>query len=297
MAHLVMIILDDLQRLPALLEAWHTIGVPGVTILQSVGAHRTRTWLSSVGLGALDRLFESDEVRRRTLLAVIEDDDLVAQAVAEAERVVGGFDRPDSGLLLVLPVTQVKGLGKAQPEPAHVTLPPAVWPEWMIRRDTPVEEAAAVLDLQPTIVSADTPLEQISQAMLAHPNVHVACVVGEDGQLAGLLRLRDLVDALFFHIIPEEFLGEIVDLDDAMEFAGKSGMRTAGDAMQDPVWVKRGETVKDAFKRMHENRLTGLPVVDERYRIVGYISLLELMAVCYSCNLAGEVAAGPEESA
>ena len=297
MAQLVMIILDDLQRLPALLEAWHTIGVPGVTILQSVGAHRTRTWLSSVGLGALDRLFESDEVRRRTLLAVMEGEDLVAQAVAEAERVVGGFDRPNSGLLLVLPVSQVKGLRKAQPEPPQVTLPPAVWPEWMIRRDTPVEEAAAVLDLEPTIVSADTPLDQVSQAMLAHPNVHVACVVGEDGQLAGLLRLRALVDALFFHIIPEEFLGEIVDLEDVMDFARKSGMRTAADAMQDPVWVKRGETVKDAFKRMHENRLTGLPVVDERYRIVGYISLLELMAVCYSCNLAGEVAAGPEESA
>ena len=292
MAQLVMIILDDLQRLPALLEAWQTIGVPGVTILQSVGAHRSRTWLSSVGLGALDRLFESDEVRRRTLLAVIEDDDLVAQAVAEAERVVGGFDRPDTGLLLVLPVTQVKGLRKAQPQAPQVTLPPAVRPEWMIRRDTRVEEAAAVLDLEPTIVSADTPLDQVSQAMLAHPNVHVACVVGEDGQLAGLLRLRALVDALFFHIIPEEFLGEIVGLEDAMDFAGKSGMRTAGDAMQDPVWVKRGETVKDAFKRMHENGLTGLPVVDERYRIVGYINLLELMAVCYSCN-----SGGPEDSA
>jgi CBS domain-containing protein len=297
MGHLVMIILDDLQRLPALLEAWQTIGVPGVTILQSVGAHRTRTWLSSVGLGALDRLFESDEVRRRTLLAAIEDDDLVAQAVAEAERVVGGFDRPDSGLLLVLPVSQVKGLRKAQPEPAEVILPPAVRPEWMIRRDTPVEEAAAVLDLEPTIVSADTPLDQVSQAMLAHPNVHVACVVGDDGQLAGLLRLRALVDALFFHIIPEEFLGEIVDLEDAMDFAGKSGMRTAADAMQDPVWVKRGETVKDAFKRMHENALTGLPVVDERYRIVGYINLLELMAVCYRCNSAGQASAGPGESA
>jgi len=287
-----MIILDDLERLPALLGAWQTIGVPGVTILQSVGAHRSRTWLSSVGLGALDRLFESDEVRRRTLLAVIEGDDLVAQAVAEAERVVGGFDRPDTGLLLVLPVTQVKGLRKAQPQAPQVTLPPAVRPEWMIRRDTRVEEAAAVLDLEPTIVSADTPLDQVSQAMLAHPNVHVACVVGEDGQLAGLLRLRALVDALFFHIIPEEFLGEIVGLEDAMDFAGKSGMRTAGDAMQDPVWVKRGETVKDAFKRMHENGLTGLPVVDERYRIVGYINLLELMAVCYSCN-----SGGPEDSA
>ena len=98
--------------MPDLLQVWRTIGVPGTTILESVGAYRVETWLSRVGLGGLDRLFEVKEVRRRTLFAAIEDDELLAQAMAEAERVVGGFDRPDSGLLLVLPVTQVKGLKK-----------------------------------------------------------------------------------------------------------------------------------------------------------------------------------------
>jgi IMP dehydrogenase len=57
-------------------------------------------------------------------------------------------------------------------------------------------------------------------------------------------------------------------------------MRTAKDAMQEPVWVKRDETVKDAFKRMHDYHLSGLPVVDDRYHVVGYINLLELMAAC-----------------
>jgi CBS-domain-containing membrane protein len=31
---------------------------------------------------------------------------------------------------------------------------------------------------------------------------------------------------------------------------------------------------------MHEHRLSGLPVVDERYRVVGYINLLGLLTVC-----------------
>jgi CBS domain-containing protein len=57
-------------------------------------------------------------------------------------------------------------------------------------------------------------------------------------------------------------------------------MRTAADAMQEPVWVKSGDTVKDAFKRMHEHRLSGLPVVDDQYQVVGYINLLEVMAAC-----------------
>ena len=57
-------------------------------------------------------------------------------------------------------------------------------------------------------------------------------------------------------------------------------MRTVADAMKKPVWVKHNETVQDAFKRMHEHGLPGLPVVDVRYHVVGYINLLELMAVC-----------------
>ncbi|MGB7095271.1 MAG: CBS domain-containing protein, partial [Anaerolineales bacterium] len=84
----------------------------------------------------------------------------------------------------------------------------------------------------------------------------------------------------FFHILPEEFLSEISDMDEAMEFANRSHMRTAADAMQDPVWVKQGETVKDAFKRMHEHDLAGLPVVNNLYHVVGYINLLELLAIC-----------------
>lgn len=280
MTHLLMLILDDMTYMPDLLQAWRTIGVPGTTILESVGAYRVESWLNRVGLGNLDRLFEAKEVRRRTLFAAIEDDDLLDRAVAEAERVMGGFDRPDSGLLLVLPVTQVKGLKKVMQKPSQEVLPPAVLPNWVVLRNTPVEEVVAILNLEATIIRADTPLEDIPQKMLIHPNVHVTCVVAEDDRLVGLLGLRALADDIFFHILPEEFLSEISDLDEAMEFANRSHMRTAADAMQDPVWVKKGETVKDAFKRMHEHDLAGLPVVNDLYHVVGYINLLELLAIC-----------------
>ena len=280
MTHLLMLILDDMTYMPDLLQAWRTIGVPGTTILESVGAYRVESWLKRVGLGNLDRLFEAKEVRRRTLFAAIEADDLLDRAVAEAERVMGGFDRPDSGLLLVLPVTQVKGLKKVMQKPSQEVLPPAVLPNWVVLRNTPVEEVVAILNMEPTCIRADTPLEDIPQKMLIHPNVHVTCVVAEDGRLVGLLGLRALADDLFFHILPEEFLSAISDLDEAMEFANRSHMRTAADAMQDPVWVKKGETVKDAFKRMHEHDLAGLPVVNDLYHVVGYINLLELLAIC-----------------
>jgi len=280
MTHLLIVILNDLRLLPELLQAWQAIGLPGPTILEGAGGYRTNSWLTKVGLGALGRIFETEELQRRTLLSAVEGDELLAQAVAEAERVVGGFDQPDTGLLMVLPVVEARGLVKASVAPPQKISPPAIRPGWKVQRDTSVEEVAAILNLEPTIVRPDTPLDEVAQAMLASPNVHVACVVNEEGRLLGLLGLRALADDLFFHILPEEFLSEATDLENVLDFAKKSGMRTAEDAMREAIWVKIGETVKDAFKRMHDHHISGLPVVDNRYQVVGYINLLELMAAC-----------------
>lgn len=280
MTQLILIILDDLSSMPKILDAWHKIGVPGATILESVGAHRARGWLSRVGLESLEHLFEAKEVRRRTLLAAIEDEELLAQAVAEAEHVMGGFDRPNSGVLLVLPVTLAKGLFRVEPPTVEKKLPPAMRPGWEALREMPVEQCDLILNLEPTTVPPNMPLEEVAAAMLAHPDVHVVSVIADDGRLIGIIHLRALADDLFFHILPEEFLSEVTDLEHVMSFATKSRMKVASDAMSEAVWVKRDETVKEAFKRMHENELPGLPVVDGLYRVTGYINLLELLALC-----------------
>ena len=101
MSQLLFIVLNDTKHLPEILEVWREIGVPGTTILKSAGGHATRNWLSSVGLGAIGNIFESAEIETRTLMAVFEDDDLLNQAIAEAERITGGFERPNSGVVVV----------------------------------------------------------------------------------------------------------------------------------------------------------------------------------------------------
>jgi CBS domain-containing protein len=280
MTHLLIVVLDDLSCLPKLLQVWQDIGVPGATILESIGAHRARGWLSRVGLEGLEQLFESKEVRRRTLLAAFDDEALMHQAVAEAERVVGGFDRPNSGMLLAIPVVFSKGLVKSRDDESEAQLPAAMRSGWDSLRATPIEEADLILDLEPVMVSADTPLDEVAQEMLMRPNVHVVCVVANDGRLVGLIKLRTLADDLFFHILPEEFLSEVTDLEHVLSFATKSRLKTAGDAMEEAVWVKCGDPIKDAFKKMHEHDLPGLPVVDDRYQVIGYINLLELLAIC-----------------
>lgn len=284
MPKLLLIILNDTSVLPELLDVWREIGVPGTTILKSAGGHASRTWLSRVGFSAVNNLLEAKEVQTRTLISVFEDEDLLARAIAEAERIVGGFDRPSSGVILVLPVSQAIGLYKTPPQTPRELSPPPLRSDWKALRDTTIDIVEDLLDIEPTIVSAETSLDDVARAMLAHPNVHVVSVVAENERLIGLLELSTLADDLFVHILPEEFLSEITDLEKLMDYASKTQVLTAGDAMRPPVWVKPDETVKEAFRRMHENKLPGLPVVDECYQVIGYVNLLELLSLCIQVN-------------
>ena len=290
MSQMLIVILDDLKALPKLLAAWRQAGVPGATIVPSAGAYRTTTWLSKVGLGALDRLFEADEVRRRTVLAVIVDVALLEVAIAEAERVVGSFDRPNTGLLMVLPVTQARGLHKLAARTPHAAPDRATQAGWLAQRDRSVQDVVALTNWEPIIVSGETTLEEVAVAIRAHRDVHLACVVNPDGRLIGVLPLRALIDDLFFHIMPEEFLSDALDAERAADYARRSRMRSAADAMQEPVWVKTSDTVKDAFKRIHERKLPGLPVVDDRYHVIGYISMLDLLAIWTDSAVAAHAA-------
>ena len=61
MTTLLMITLHDLTHMPELLEAWKRIGVPGVTILNSMGGFQASELVRSKGLGGFLKMFE--EVR------------------------------------------------------------------------------------------------------------------------------------------------------------------------------------------------------------------------------------------
>ncbi len=294
MGHLVLFVLDNMAVLPDILEAWQSVGVPGVTILPSTGAYRTQKWLRRMGLGALDRLFDSGETTRRTLLAAIEEEAVLERAIAEAERIVGGFDRPGSGLLLVLPVSRALGLYKAPPMESDTRSYEAAHLGWLAWRNKTAAEVTALFDLRPVIVRRDTALGQIPQALMVQPEVQVVCVTSEDDVLVGLLSLSDLADALLFYEVPEEFLSEVTDLEDVIEFAERSRVRTAADVMKPPVWVRQSDPVELVFRRMHQHRLPGLPVVDETYHVVGYISLLALLLTVYCLSHPSREAGEPE---
>ena len=112
MLTMLVVILHEVEYLPQLLGAWREIGVSGVTILESMGGFQAEALATRGGLGGFLTLFDSTKSGQRTLFSLIDDPDLLERAIAEADRVVKGFDRPHSGILFTIPLDRSLGLKK-----------------------------------------------------------------------------------------------------------------------------------------------------------------------------------------
>jgi nitrogen regulatory protein P-II 1 len=118
MSYLVVLIIDNPDDCPCILDVWEEIGVTGVTILESTGIGRVR-WAGARDdlplLPSLSSILSGSEVPHRTLLSVVDDQAKVDKMVSAAQDALGDLDRPNSGFLFVVPVLQAYGLGK-QPQ-------------------------------------------------------------------------------------------------------------------------------------------------------------------------------------
>ncbi len=118
MAELVVLVLNDPDKIEDVLAAWVAVGVSGVTILNSTGlSHK----LGRRGLRddlpffpSLEHLLRSREEPHRTLFAVVPDGFDVEALVTATEEITGALDEPDTDILFVMPVTRVGGLHRRQ---------------------------------------------------------------------------------------------------------------------------------------------------------------------------------------
>ena len=273
---LLVIILDDLAKLPQLLNALHEAGVSGATLLSSIGGYRARTWLDEIGLSGLQKMFGAPELKRRTILAVMEETQVDA-AIAAAEQAVGGFGRPDSGILFTVSVRRAVGIHKRERSQESETLPIADLADLTIR-DTPLSEVVHILNIPPVTIPTGATLVEAAKAFVNSPYAHVAAVVSQTGHLLGIITLRQLADYLFFGIMPEVFYKEVnTDIDHSLDFGKMANVHNVADLMMDPIAVHLSDTVGEAFARMHKHHLSGLPIIDENAHVVGFMSMQDLL--------------------
>ncbi|MFW5942824.1 MAG: P-II family nitrogen regulator [Chloroflexota bacterium] len=117
MYYMVLLILNNIEQSPDVLDAWEEAEVPGITILEStgLGTVRSKALRDDIPLmPSLHDLFRSQEHHHRTLFTVVEGEAMVDHLIEVTQRTVGDLEQPHNGVLFVLPVSRVVGLKGAQ---------------------------------------------------------------------------------------------------------------------------------------------------------------------------------------
>jgi len=116
MYHMILLVLDNLEQCPAMLDAWEEAGAPGITILDSTGMARMKSGIRDdlPLMPSITSLLKVREERHRTIFTVVEGEALVDRIIEVTQAITGSLDNADNGILFVLPVSRVVGLSGAQ---------------------------------------------------------------------------------------------------------------------------------------------------------------------------------------
>ncbi len=114
----VVVVIPNLEKVHEVLRAWEAMGVPGVTMIDTIGMASLRQWVGREDLPlvpSLRSILESTETtfQHRTLFSVVPDDFDLERLIQETERILGRFEEPDTGFLFVLPVLEVRGFRRS----------------------------------------------------------------------------------------------------------------------------------------------------------------------------------------
>lgn len=145
-----------------------------------------------------------------------------------------------------------------------------------ILKHTRIAEVMHLLDIEPVVVGVGEDVVSAARRAIERPNTRVLAVVDEEARLVGLIPVLRLVEEVVARAHPEYLLAEVTDIASAGRFGREIGARVCGDLMSPPVALDDQDTVAVAFHALKEHHYSGLPVIDQARRVVGYLDVLEL---------------------
>lgn len=114
MPKLIVAILTNMQTCHDVVHLWEELGVPGATILDSIGMRHLQQRQHQRDdlplIPSLRSVLEQEEYDHRTIFSVVPDEFNVDELMQRTEELVGDFDDDHTGLLFIAPVLQVRGL-------------------------------------------------------------------------------------------------------------------------------------------------------------------------------------------
>ncbi len=109
---LLVLILNKTECLNDILEEFMDKGVRGATILESRGmVHSLVEFSEFKFFGSLRMVLDPDHAESKTVLLVTEKEKI--PVISEiVNRITGGLDKPDTGIIFTLPVDYLEGIEK-----------------------------------------------------------------------------------------------------------------------------------------------------------------------------------------
>ena len=110
--HMVMFVLDDIQHLDQVLDAWDALGVSGVTIIESTGINRRKSarLAGNAFMAGINRLVHTQEEGHLTLITIVKGAEAVRDCIKAAEEIVGNLKLPHTGVMAAWKLSIVKGV-------------------------------------------------------------------------------------------------------------------------------------------------------------------------------------------
>jgi nitrogen regulatory protein PII len=109
--YMIMYVLDDPNLLDPVLDSWSSLGVTGVTIMESTGLHRRK--LKHIPMRYEHEESTLDETYNSTLFAIVQNKQLVDACLTEVEKCAGDLNEPNTGVFAAWPLPIVKGVSSS----------------------------------------------------------------------------------------------------------------------------------------------------------------------------------------
>jgi CBS domain-containing protein len=143
----------------------------------------------------------------------------------------------------------------------------------------PVADFPSLLHLAPPIARAHDSLEAVVSVLAFNPSARSVFVVDDEDHLLGIISERRLDRDLVKVVLPRSLWPSVSDLSPReLLVLAKGKAQTAGDLMRRCASASTETPLKDALAEMIRDDEPVLPLVDDQRRLLGYLSLFEILA-------------------
>lgn len=114
--NILFLVLNETEYLDDILDAFVDVGVRGATILdsQGMGSALANGDKDMPFFGALRTLLDNSRPYNKTIFTVIEDDQVLNNAIEAVQDILGDMTKPGIGLMFTLPVNSIHGMTKTE---------------------------------------------------------------------------------------------------------------------------------------------------------------------------------------